>query len=152
MIVERATVEDAQKILDVQKLAYLREAAIYGDYTIPPLRQTLASIKADFNNLVFQKATVDGRLVGSVRGHLLEKTCFIGRLIVHPDFENRGIGTLLLTTIERNFDQAERFELFNGYKSERNLYLYRKHGYSPFKTIEMTGIVLLVFLEKIRKD
>jgi 2-aminoadipate transaminase len=41
MRIDRATVEDAKEILDLQKLAYQSEAEIYNDYTIPPLTQTL---------------------------------------------------------------------------------------------------------------
>jgi GNAT superfamily N-acetyltransferase len=79
-----------------------------------------------------------------------EETCFIGRLIVHPDFQNRGIGTRLLNEIEQTFSQAKRFELFTGDKSERNLYLYQKQGYRPFKTEMISDDLRLVFLEKHR--
>jgi GNAT superfamily N-acetyltransferase len=79
-----------------------------------------------------------------------EETCFIGRLIVHPDFQNQGIGTRLLNEIEQTFSQAKRFELFTGNKSERNLYLYQKQGYKPFETEMITEDLRLVFLEKRR--
>ena len=147
-VIEQANVEDAQEILDLQKLAYQSEAAIYNDYTIPPLTQTLEGIEADFGKQVFLKATIEGRIIGSVRGTMNEETCFIGRLIVHPDFQNRGIGTRLLNEIEQTFSQAKRFELFTGNKSERNLYLYQKQGYRPFKTKVITEDLQLVFLEK----
>lgn len=62
-----------------------------------------------------------------------EGSCFIGRLIVHPDFQNRGIGTGLMNKIERRFRDSARFELFTGHKSEGNIRLYRKLGYSIFK-------------------
>ena len=150
--IEQANVEDAQEILDLQKLAYQSEAAIYNDYTIPPLTQTLEKIEADFEKQVFLKATIEGRIVGSVRGYVNEETCFIGRLIVHPDFQNRGIGTRLLNEIEQTFSQAKRFELFTGNKSERNLYLYQKQGYRPFKTEMITEDLGFVFLEKHREE
>lgn len=125
-VIEQAGVEDAQEILDLQKLAYQREAAIYGEYEIPPLIQTLNEIRDDFQNQVFLKAAIDGRIIGSVRGHIRQRTCYVGRLIVHPEFQNQGIGTRLLMEIERTFRQAERFELFTGHRSERNLYLCHK--------------------------
>jgi GNAT superfamily N-acetyltransferase len=148
LAIEQANVEDAQEILDLQKLAYQSEAAIYNDYTIPPLTQTLEGIETDFEKQVFLKATIEGRIIGSVRGILNGGTCFIGRLIVHPDFQNRGIGARLLNKIEQTFSQAQRFELFTGDKSERNLYLYQKQGYKPFKTEMITEDLGIVFLEK----
>jgi GNAT superfamily N-acetyltransferase len=151
MIVERADVRDAAEILALQKLAYQSEAAIYDDYTIPPLTQTLEEIKSDFEKQVFLKASVHGRIAGSVRAHAREGTCFVGRLIVHPDFQNRGIGSRLMNEIEAMFNNAERFELFTGSRSEKNLYFYKKQGYEIFRSEELTDKVSLVFMEKLRE-
>lgn len=148
VIIERANVENAGEILDLQKLAYQSEAALYDDDTIPPLTQTLEEITADFERQLFLKASVDGRIIGSVRAYEREGTCCIGRLIVHPGFQNQGVGTRLLNEIERAFVQARRYELFTGDKSERNLYLYQKLGYQPFRTAMVTEELGLVFLEK----
>jgi quercetin dioxygenase-like cupin family protein/GNAT superfamily N-acetyltransferase len=147
-IVARARVEDGAAILALQKLAYQSEAAIYGEYGIPPLVQSLEEMAEDLAHKVVLKAVLDGRIVGSVRAHVEEGTCYVGRLIVHPDVQNRGIGTRLLGEIERACDHAERYELFTGHKSERNLYLYRKLGYTPFKRQAITDALTLVFLEK----
>ena len=49
--IERANIEDAKEILDLQKLTYQSEAENYNDYTIPPLTQTLEEIEADFITL-----------------------------------------------------------------------------------------------------
>jgi predicted N-acetyltransferase YhbS len=90
---------------------------------MPPLTQTLEGMRTGFERQVFLKATSEGRIVGSVRGYVSEWTLFVGRLIVHPDVQNQGLGTRLLSEIEGTFGQAQRFEPFTGQKSERNLYL-----------------------------
>ncbi len=149
LILERAASEDAAEILALQKLAYQSEAAIYDDYTIPPLTQTLEEIVADLKRQTFLKATLGGRIAGSVRAHMQEGTCFIGRLIVHPSYQNQGIGTRLLSEIERAFDQAKRFELFTGHLSERNLYLYQKLGYRPYRNRKVSDALTIVYLEKL---
>ena len=149
MVVELAAVEDAPAILHLQKLAYRSEAAIYNDYTIPPLVQTLEEMQADCLNLAVLKALAEGRIVGSVRARMDRETCLIGRLVVHPDLQNRGIGTSLLAEIESRFDdRALRFELFTGHKSDRNIYLYKKLGYRVFKTERVKENLELVYLEK----
>jgi ribosomal protein S18 acetylase RimI-like enzyme len=148
IIIEQAQLKDAAEILALQKLAYLDEAAFYDDYTIPPLNQTLEETEAEFKDQLVLKTTLDGKIIGSVRAYMEEGTCFIGKLIVHPDHQNRGIGTRLMYEIENRFDQAERYELFTGYRSERNLHLYRKLGYKPFRSQKITDKVTLVFLEK----
>jgi ribosomal protein S18 acetylase RimI-like enzyme len=146
--VERANTEDAAEILALQKLAYQSEAAIYGDYTIAPLTQTLEEMKADVRELVVLKATVEGRIVGSVRGRVVDGTCYVGRLIVHPDVQNRGLGTALLHAIERGCPVARRFELFTGHRSARNLHLYHELGYASFKEERISERLTLVFLDK----
>ena len=66
MIIEQAKIEDAEEILKLQKLAYLSEAEIYDDYTIPPLTQTLEEIRDDFKRQILLKATIGGQIIGSV--------------------------------------------------------------------------------------
>jgi ribosomal protein S18 acetylase RimI-like enzyme len=148
MEIERAMISDAEEILILQKLAYRSEAEIYNDFNIPPLVQTLESIEKDFENQYFLKAVMDGKIIGSVRAYTKEGTCYIGRLIVHPDFQNRGIGTDLMNEIERIFNTCRRFELFTGDKSERNLYFYQKLGYKIFKKAKITDQTMVVYLEK----
>jgi N-acetylglutamate synthase-like GNAT family acetyltransferase len=148
MFIEQARASDAPEILALQKLAYLSEAEIWQDYTIPPLTQTLEEIEREFQSRTVLKVAVDGKIIGSVRAYLQEGTCYIGRLIVHPDFQNQGIGAKLLREIEGRFAQARRYELFTGEKSERNLYFYQKWGYRIFRKEGLTDKVTLVFLEK----
>jgi ribosomal protein S18 acetylase RimI-like enzyme len=148
VIFEKATVSDAEELLALQKLAYRSEAEIYNDFSIPPLIQTLESLEEDFKNQLFLKAVLGGRIIGSVMACSKERTCYIGRLIVHPDFQSRGIGTRLMNDIERIFNGCKRFELFTGDKSERNLRLYQKLGYRIFKTSKITDQTNIVSLEK----
>jgi ribosomal protein S18 acetylase RimI-like enzyme len=148
MLIEPANVADAQEILDLQKLAYQSEAAIYNDYSIPPLAQSLDQMLVDFRQQVVLKATLNGSIVGSVRAYLRDGTCHIGRLIVHPELQNRGIGTSLMNRIEQHFSKARRYELFTGERSARNLYLYQKLGYRIFRSARLTDKATAVFLEK----
>lgn len=152
MNIEVATTQDAQSILELQKLAYVSEAEIYNDYDIDPLTQTLDSLQDDFEKQVFFKVSVNGKIVGSVRGYVDNSTCYIGRLIVLPKFQNQGIGKQLMNKIESFFKYADRYELFTGHRSERNLYLYQKLGYSVYKTEQVNDNLVLVFLEKYPKD
>jgi GNAT superfamily N-acetyltransferase len=78
------------------------------------------------------------------------QSAYIGRLMVKPDSQNKGIGTRLMQAIEEHFRMADRYELFTGHKSARNLYLYRKLGYREFKRVPVNDLIVLVFLEKYR--
>lgn len=149
MVIETANIGDAREILKLQQQAYQSEAAIYNDYSIPPLTQSLAELEAEFQTRVFLKATLEAKIIGSVRGYVRDKTCYIGRLIVEPDMQNRGIGARLLKAIEEYFADARRYELFTGDKSEKNLCFYQKAGYRSFCTEQMSALVTIVYMEKI---
>lgn len=148
LTIEDALVADAVELLALQKLAYQSEAELYADYGIPPLTQTVEEMEAEFGDHVVLKAAANRQIIGSVRARTESGTCHVGRLIVHPRFQNRGIGTRLMAAIEERFPHAQRFELFTGHRSIRNLHLYRKLGYRPFRRQPLSDQVELVFLEK----
>lgn len=148
MVIEEAKVSDAEEIFALQKIAYISEAEIYNDYNIPPLVQTLEQVKNQFENHLFLKVLHEGKIIGSVRASVVDGVCTIYTLIVHPDFQNRGIGTSLIKKIEEMFSDCKRFEIFTGHKSERNLYLYQKLGYKIFKTEKIKDGLNMVYLAK----
>ncbi len=146
----RADITDAAAILELQKHAYQCEAALYNDYNIPPLTQTLNELKKEFAEKKIFKTVDTGRIVGSVRAITHNGACHIGRLIVHPEFQHRGIGTQLMLALESAFPLAGRFELFTGALSEGNIRLYKRLGYRIFRTDQLSPKVELVFMEKLR--
>lgn len=149
--IERAEEGDLEEILALQKLAYLSEAQLYNDFSIPPLRETLDDLRRKAEADVVLKAVAGGRTVGSVRGFEKDGTCHIGRLVVHPDHQNRGIGSRLLAGIQSCFEGA-RYELFTGHRSQKNLALYEKHGFRRYKTEQAGENLTLVYLEKKHEE
>ena len=146
--VEMASAKDAEEILDLQKLAYITEAETYDDYTIPPLTQTLPEMLDDFRNYTVLKATSDDVIVGSVRGQLTGDSVYIGRLMVDPEYQNKGLGTRLMLALESAFPQAKKFTLGTGHRSARNLYLYNKLGYKIVSSEVVNENLVMVHLEK----
>ena len=145
-----ANKNDLDKILQLQKDCYVTEAMIHNDYNIPPLNQDLKSLENDFNTMTILKGQIDGQIIASVRGFLKNGTCYIGRLIVRSDFQNKGFGKLLMDSIEAIFKDCQRFELYTGFKSQKNLYLYNKLGYKEFKREKINDKLTLIYLEKIK--
>lgn len=133
----------------LQKLAYRSEAEIHDDFSIQPLTQTMDDLLEEFRTHDVLKAVSDaGVLVGSVRTVVRDGTCYVGKLIVDPLHQNRGIGRALLSAVEGRNPDAERFELFTGHLSAKNLHLYHGLGYREFKREKAGEKVVLVFLEK----
>lgn len=140
---------DAENILALQKLAYESEARLYNDWSIPPLTQSLTSLLKEFEDHVILKAMDNECIIGSVRARVNKGSCAIGRLIVHPGYQGRGIGSMLLEEIEKSTSaSASRYELFTGSKSEANIRLYLRHGYTITHTKSLSPNVALTFLQK----
>ncbi len=146
-----AEFSDLSTILELQKDCYISEAKSVDDYSIPPLTQDLASIRQDYEKTTILKGVINNQIIASVRGYVDNSTCFIGRLIVHQDFQNKGIGRKIMQAIEDRFSDCDRYELYTGEKSLKNLYLYNKIGYKEFKKEQLSDKVTFVFLEKHNK-
>lgn len=148
MNIEIAERKDLQDILDLQYLAYQSEARLFNNMDIPPLKQTLEDVQNEYKKGVFLKALDEkGKIIGSVRGYLEDGTVYIGKLMVHPKDQGKGIGTKLLLSIEREFP-GYRYELFTSTKSKRNIELYEKLGYKVFSEKNITEELRFVYLEK----
>lgn len=147
-VIEKAVVTDAAEILSLQKIAYLSEAEIYEDYSIEPLVQTIESLEQQFNNHIVLKAIIDNILIGSVRACVENETTYVGKLMVHPNFQRLGIGTLLMKDVEKHC-VTNRYELFTGSKSVNNIRLYEILGYRVFDRKMFDDKLGLVWMEKI---
>lgn len=148
MKVELATLEDAEEILYLQKQAYLSEALLYNDLSIHPIVQSIRSIREEFKKSWVWKIQDGKAIVGSVRAFIDQDTCHVRKLIVKPSHQNKGLGKLLMHTIDEAITQVNRFELFTGHKSLKNITLYQKLGYEPFRQKPLHEGLTLVYMEK----
>jgi ribosomal protein S18 acetylase RimI-like enzyme len=143
-----ASIDDANKILEIQKTAFLDQARIYNNYQLPPLTQSLESIENEFDGKTFLKAVLKGQIIASVRYEVVNGYVSIDRIVVEPEYQNRGIGTRLLREIESRVPNAIAFQLFTGNKSDRNIYLYEKIGYKVIKNQTTDQGIKLLYMEK----
>lgn len=149
MKIRQAEQKDLLAILNLQYVAYQSEARLLNNPDIPPLKQTLDEVKQEFEIGTFLKAVDEAdTIIGSVRAYAKGDTLHIGKLIVHPDRQGKGIGTALLHEIERVCPHG-RYELFTSSKSLKNIRLYERAGYSIFQEQDISGGLKFIYLEKI---
>ena len=146
--IKKADKEDLKEILELQYLAYQSEAALFGGKIIPPLTETIDEIEAEYEQgIILKMEDSDGRIIGSVRAKGEEGSVYVGKLMVHPDYQKRGYGTRLLLSIEKYFSE-NRFELFTSTKSISNIKMYERMGYNSFDTKDVDDELSFVYMEK----
>ncbi|MGW1195967.1 GNAT family N-acetyltransferase [Streptomyces sp. NPDC002536] len=143
---------DAEQILKLQYLCYQDEAELHGDWSIDPLTQSLDALRAELAGSRVLVARLGAEVVGSVRGTAgADGTAVITGLIVHPRMRRHGLGGRLLVAIEERLAEecsAKRYRLATGRRGEGGLRLYRRCGYAPVGTEEVTRTLTLITLEK----
>ena len=149
-LINRANQKDIPEILALQKIAYRSEAELYGDDSVPALGQSLEQISADFDRMLFLKAVVNGKIIGSIRGIRTEDTAHVSRVMVHPYFQRKGLATRLIRQIEQELGDVRIYEAFTGHQSLRDLHLYGKLGYRQVRTEPFSPTVQWVYLQKER--
>lgn len=144
--IKKAEANDLEAILALQKESFARVAKQMNKFDIPPLLQTLKDIVNEYQQCIILKYVSDkGQIIGSVRGYADENnTCHIGKLVVHPDFQNMGIGKKLMYEIEKFFPNSHKFSLFTGEDTPNTLHLYEKIGYTPVCKKSMDGVNMII--------
>jgi GNAT superfamily N-acetyltransferase len=148
--VERAVVADAGEILTLQRAAYVTEAQLYGDPFIPALVESFDQIRAVLaGDAIVLLARYGARLAGAVQGRFRGHTCLVGRLVVAPDLQGRGVGTVLMRAIEDAVaGRADTLALFTGHLSDDNLRLYRRLGYTETHRERLAAHLTFVHMRK----
>jgi tRNA (guanine37-N1)-methyltransferase len=127
-----ATRADAAELWTLQRACWVAEAQANDTLEIPPLTENLDGVVSGIADWRTYVVRANGRLVASVRGRFEGETWHVGRLMVAPDLQGRGLGRFLLEFIESLAPEpVRRFELFTGSQSVDNLRMYKKAGYRP---------------------
>jgi len=149
MKLEPASEQDLIEILELQRKAFYSQALIYNDLTLPSLTQTAADLEKEYENKTFYKIEENGEIIASVRCFITNQTLFIEKLVVDPDYQNKGLGTAIMREIENRYSGVvNRYELSTGHKSARNIHLYRKLGYKEMRRELLNDNCHLIVLGK----
>lgn len=132
-------VEDADlgEILTVQRAAFVTEAQVVGNISIPPLTETLSEMRYELRTgVVMIKATMGHRIVAAGRARRKGGDFEISRMAVAPDLQSRGLGRKILVALEGMAPEGvTRLTLYTSATSLRNRALYERAGYN-FDRIE----------------
>jgi GNAT superfamily N-acetyltransferase len=147
--IQLANFKDLPEVLKLQKLAFQSEAKMLNDYSISPLTQTLEELEYEFAHCIILIVIEEScnKIIGSIRAFENLDRVFVGKLMVHPQYQNKGLGSRLLKAIESYFSD-KIFELRTTSKSLKNIYLYTKVGYSEFKREKEENNLTFIYFQK----
>ena len=132
-----ATRADAPELLVLQRACWVQEALANESLEIPALHESLEQVVASFEVWHWYAVRAAGRLVGAVRGRLEGDAWDIGRVMVAPDLQGRGLGRALLEHVQAVAPAAATsYVLFTGAGSLDNLRMYKKAGFRLRPDIE----------------
>lgn len=86
------------EIIELQRAGYVIEAALINYYEIPGLLEDESSLLETTE--IFYGYSTHEKLVGIISYNIFDTTLDIHRVVVHPDYFNRGIATDMLKHIE----------------------------------------------------
>ncbi|MDE0776079.1 MAG: tRNA (guanosine(37)-N1)-methyltransferase TrmD [Nocardioides sp.] len=147
---------DAGELLTLQRACWMQEAAANDSVAgIPALQESLADVREWLATWTSYVVRVDGRLVGAARGRLVphgasgpdggERAWDIGRIMVAPDLQGRGLGRVLLEHIQDVAPSAATsYVLFTGIRSEANLRMYKKAGFRLRRDLDAPPLAVVL--------
>ena len=137
--------KNAEKLLEIQIPSYKVEAEIIGYDDIPPLKDTVKTLKQCGET--FFGYYINEELCAAISVKVIDNEVDIHRLIVHPDHFRKGIALKLLTFIERQFDTMT-ITVATGSKNKPAITLYKKNGFRITKEVQVNEHLSLTYFEK----
>jgi tRNA (guanine37-N1)-methyltransferase len=128
--VSPATRGDAGELFTLTRACWLQELWANPGVRIPALEESFDDFLGSLDDWTTFVARAGGRLVGSSRGRAEGDIWDVGRVMVAPDLQGRGLGRYLLTLVEEAAPaEVTSYQLFTGAGSVDNIRMYKKAGY-----------------------
>ena len=125
-----ATRADAGELFTLTRACWIQEQWANPGVTIPALGESLDDLVNSLDAWTTWVARAGGRLVGSCRGRAEGEVWDVGRVMVAPDLQGRGLGRYLLDLVEQAAPaEVTSYQLFTGAGSVDNIRMYKKAGY-----------------------
>lgn len=148
IILLEANVDDAESLLNIQRLAFMILQHKYGE---SPAEHSIENIKAKIEQGDYYKIIYCNRLVGGIFVHSkYEPTTFNLHIIyILPELQGKGIAQEVIIKIENIYPNVKKWTLDTPITEYRNCYLYEKVGYKRTGKMEKVNDKLtLIYFEK----
>jgi ribosomal protein S18 acetylase RimI-like enzyme len=140
--------ETAEEVWALQHPAYRVEAALIGVSNLPPLLDTVKSLQTCGESFWGYREVEEGDLIGAISFELEREGYYaIRRLMVHPDFMRRGIGSILMKHLLSQSSPFARWTVTAEIRNLPAISLYGSFGFERMDTFEPIPGVTMQRLE-----
>ncbi|WP_017814336.1 MULTISPECIES: GNAT family N-acetyltransferase [Paenibacillus] len=148
-MIRQCSLEDddvVRQIWALQHIAYRMEAQLIGVKELPPLMDTVESIRR-CEETFYGYFNEEEEIQGVVAIEQEEPdTLTVSRMMVHPAASRQGIASQLLSYVFEEYPDVPLYIVSTGTKNEPAVGLYRKHGFEPIEAFEVApGVELTTF-------
>ena len=147
---KRATIDDIDEIIKMQKESFKALLDRYNDGDINPYNESFDKVKYKIENYYYYFIVIDGEKVGAIavndkKDGTKKK---IAPIYILPRFQNKGYGQLAMKEVERIHGEAN-WKLDTILEEKGNCHLYEKFCYKQTGKFEkISDIQTIVFYEK----
>lgn len=128
IVIEKACEEDAFKLVENRNKSFYDDFIKFGE--CPGYNTTVDAMKQRIQDAHLFKIEVDSKIIGDISIRNREEDVFwIGCLEIIPEYQNKGIGSKVLSYILGQFPQAQRWGLETPVQDYRNCCFYEKMGF-----------------------
>ncbi|ADO58450.1 histone acetyltransferase [Paenibacillus jamilae] len=133
------------QIWRLQHVAYRLEAELIGFDEIPPLMDTLETLRSCGES--FYGWLEDDELLGALAVQSESSgSLTLTRMMVHPDHFRKGIADSLMKHVLNEYQNVPLFIVTTGTLNTPAVTLYRKHGFRPVSAAEVApGVELTTY-------
>lgn len=149
MTLELATTHDVPALLDLQRKAFGPLCEKLGWDDAPILAESLEQAHETFAQCTTLKMlSPDGFIIGSVQGAVNDGSLYIGRLMVLPEYQQRGIGKQLFRAIQSRMPHSRAW-LCTCQQISPPYDFYLREGFQPFKSEQQGPGLTWVYMERL---
>ncbi|MGE1127161.1 GNAT family N-acetyltransferase [Bacillus wiedmannii] len=160
--IEKATILDAEKLTEIMTRTFDEEVKrwLCGqgdviDYNIqPPGYSSVEMMKYSIEELDSFKVIVDEKIIGGIIVTISGKSYGrIDRIFVDPDYQEKGIGSHVIKSIEVEYPSIRIWDLETSSRQLNNHHFYKKMGYEmTFKSEDEYCYVKRITVESAKEN
>lgn len=149
---ERAIVDDAFRLMEVQQLCFREDYDKYGE--CPSYIEKVDDMINKIENSIYYKVVYKGIIIGSMEIYKRDTAHYhLYTICIHPEFQNMGIGKKALKFLFTNHPDISVWTLVTPINSYRNRYFYEKIGFKQIdKKVHSDKLTLIKYEMKINNQ